>query len=253
MLAVYVRLEGVFRNIHKPRRHLPYRFDYIQKTPNYEITCFIQICGGIYTIFGNYSVDNFISILILHICAQLINLQTTLNNLVDKLKNNPASSSKFRKGLTAIIIRHEHLIRSAKTIDDCYSTVLVIHMMGASFQLCLVTFQIFTMITDNSDFSPIRTIYLIFFVSLVLMQLYIYCYASERLLTENINMAHTAYDCNWYNILAKDARDLMFIVYRSMIPLKLSAGIFGNFSLELFGIAIKTSMGYLSALLTIRE
>jgi len=113
MLACYVRLEGVFRNIHKPRRYLPYRFDYIQKTPNYEITCFIQICGGIYTIFGNYSVDNFISILILHICAQLINLQTTLNNLVDKLNNSPASSSKFRKGLTAIIIRHEHLIRYA--------------------------------------------------------------------------------------------------------------------------------------------
>jgi len=49
-------------------------------------------------------------------------------------------------------------------------------------------------------------------------------------------MAYTVYDCKWYNILAKDARDLMFIVYRSMIPLKLSAGIFGNFSLELFGI-----------------
>lgn len=49
-------------------------------------------------------------------------------------------------------------------------------------------------------------------------------------------MAYAVYDCKWYTIPAKDARDLMFIVYRSVIPLKLSAGIFGNFSLELFGI-----------------
>lgn len=111
--ACYVRLENVLQTMHQPRRYLPYRFDYIQKSPNYEITTFIQVCGGAYAVLGNYSVDSFISILLLHICAQLINLQTTLNNLVDKLNNSPASSSKFRKGLTAIIIRHEHLIRYA--------------------------------------------------------------------------------------------------------------------------------------------
>jgi len=44
------------------------------------------------------------------------------------------------------------------------------------------------------------------------------------------------YECKWYNIPAKDAKDLMLIVYRSAISLKLTAGIFGNFSLELFGI-----------------
>lgn len=106
--ACYVRLEGVFQNIHQPRRFLPYRFDYIQRSPNYEITCFIQICGGIYAILGNYSVDSFISILLLHTCAQLINLRTTLNNLIN---NKPVPFSKFRERFATIIIQHEHLIR----------------------------------------------------------------------------------------------------------------------------------------------
>jgi len=109
--AYYARIEGIFRNIHQSRRYLIYRFDYIQKSPNYEITYFIQLCGGTYAIFSNYSVDSFISILLLHMCAQLINLRTTLNNLIDELNNRPISSLTFRKGLAAIIIRHEYLIR----------------------------------------------------------------------------------------------------------------------------------------------
>lgn len=111
--ACFVRLENVLQTIHQPRRYLLYRFDYIQKSPNYEITCFMQLCGGAFAVLGNYSVDSFISILLMHTCAQLINLQTTLNNLINKLDNKSISSWTFRKGLAAIIIRHEHLIRYA--------------------------------------------------------------------------------------------------------------------------------------------
>ncbi|XP_070156600.1 odorant receptor 4-like isoform X2 [Polyergus mexicanus] len=253
LFIFFVRLGPVIRNIHQPRRHLVYRFDYIQKSPNYEITCFIQVCSSSYAILGTCGVDSFISILVFHICAQLINLRSTLNNLIDGLSNQSISSSKFRKGLTAIVIRHKHLIRNVRTINDCYSPVLFVHMIGASSQLCLVTFQIFTTITDDLNVIPIKIIFLTFYTIFVLMQLYIYCYTAERLLTESTNMAYGVYECKWYNIPAKDAKDLMLIAYRSTIPLKLVAGKFGNFSLELFGIAVKTSLGYLSALLTIRE
>ncbi|XP_072754045.1 odorant receptor 4-like isoform X2 [Anoplolepis gracilipes] len=251
--AYYVRLVRVFQNIHQPRRYLVYRFDYIQKSPNYEITCCLQMLGSTCAILGNYSADSFISILVLHMCAQLINLRTTLNNLIDEFDNKSISSLKFRKGLTAIVMRHKHIIRCTQTINDCYSSVLFVHMLGASFQFCLITFQIFTMLTDNLDFSLIRVTFLTFFTFFVLTQLFVYCYAAERLLTESTNMAYGVYECKWYDIPAKNAKDLMLIVYRSTTPLKLSAGKFGNFSLELFAIAIKTSMGYLSALLTIRE
>ncbi|CAL1676439.1 unnamed protein product [Lasius platythorax] len=251
LVAYFIRLVIFLQNIHQPRRYLSYRFDYIQKSPYYEITWFLQISGATYAVFGNYSVDSFISILVLHMCGQLINLRTALNNLVDKLDNRSISSSKFRKGLTAIVIRHEYLIRNTKTINDCYSPVLFAHMLIASFQLCLVIFQISTIIIENVNISPTKICFLVLYVCLVLTQLYIYCYAAERLLLESTNMAYGVYECKWYNLPPKVAKDLMFIVYRSRIPLKLTAGKFANFSLELFGIAIKTAMGYLSALLTI--
>ncbi|EFN63212.1 hypothetical protein EAG_15197 [Camponotus floridanus] len=336
--AFYVRLENVLQTMHQPRRYLPYRFDYIQKSPNYEITTFIQICGGAYAVLGNYSVDSFISILLLHICAQLINLQITLNNLIDKLDNKSISSLTFRKGLTAIIIRHEHLIRSH---FDYVGYFHFMHMMITdNFNISIIksinmAFGVYNCKWYNIPAKDAKDLMFIVYRSVISLKLtagifgnfsvelfgiehhfVVYSYVSVhyaytmrifelrfynepsinniaifnleelRMIIASImtdwmtsksqleqktmlklarsgrslsfgyfstNMAYGVYGCKWYNISAKNAKDLMFIVYRSAISLKLTAGKFGNFSLELFGIAVKTSMGYLSALLTIRE
>ncbi|XP_011882714.1 PREDICTED: odorant receptor 4-like [Vollenhovia emeryi] len=246
-----------YRSMHQPERILVYHFSYpyynMQKSPNYEITFVIQLFGGMYTVFVNSTVDSFVSLLLLQICAQLINLRTTLNNLVDELAEGSISSSSFQKGLAAITMRHEHLIRTAKTVDDCYSAVLFIHMFAATFQLCIECFQVFTIITGHLELSIIKMSFLTFYVVLVLTHVYIYCYSAERLSTESTNMAYGAYECRWYDISPNDAKNLMFMTYRSTIPLRLTAGKFGTFSLEMFGTTVKTSMGYLSVLLTMMD
>nr|XP_012223762.1 PREDICTED: odorant receptor 4-like [Linepithema humile] len=245
-----------YRNMQHSQRNLVYHFVYpynIQKSPSYVITYFTQISGGVYSVLINCTVDSFVSILVLHVCAQLINLRTTLKNLIDELADKSISSLRFTEDLAAIIIRHEHLIRNAKTIDECYSTALFVHMLTATFQLRFQTFQVYTLVTDHLNVSFIRMAFLSFAVILVLTHLYIYCYSAERLLTESTSIAYGIYECKWYDLPSKNARELMFIVYRSMVPLKVTAGKFGIFSMEMFGIMIKTSMGYLSALLTMRN
>ncbi|XP_018393408.1 PREDICTED: uncharacterized protein LOC108772385 [Cyphomyrmex costatus] len=195
-----------FKNINQPQRNLVYRLGNLQRSPFYEITYFIQLSGGTYSILANYTIDSFVSILVLQVCAQLINLRTTLNNLVNELVSKSISSSRFRKGLAAIAVRHDHLI-----------------------------------------------------------SMYAYCYSAERLMTESTKMTYGVYECKWYDIPPKHAKDLMFIICRSRIPLRLTIGKFGIFSLEMFGkvrciykkkiyyFILKTSMGYLSALLAMRE
>ncbi|KAL0117872.1 hypothetical protein PUN28_008927 [Cardiocondyla obscurior] len=126
-------------------------------------------------------------------------------------------------------------------------------MLAATFQLCFESFQVFTIVSNHLNISVIRVAFLSFYVLLVLTHLYIYCYSAERLLIESTGMAYGVYECKWYDISSKDAKSLMFMVYRSTIPLKLTAGKFGTFSLEMFGTTVKTSMGYLSALLTMMD
>ncbi|KAL0117880.1 hypothetical protein PUN28_008929 [Cardiocondyla obscurior] len=95
--------------------------------------------------------------------------------------------------------------------------------------------------------------FLLLYLGTVLTHLYIYCYSAERLLIESTSLAYGVYECKWYDISPKDAKSLMFMAYRSTIPLRLTAGKFGTFSLEMFGTTVKTSMGYLSALLTMMD
>lgn len=109
-----------FKSIHQPQRNLVYRLENIQKSPTYEIIYFIQLSGGTYSVLANYTVDSFVSILVLHVCSQLINLRTTLNNLVNELANKSISSSKFREGLAAIAIRHDYLIRYTREFPAHY-------------------------------------------------------------------------------------------------------------------------------------
>lgn len=100
----------LFKSIHQPHRSLLYRIDNIQKSPTYEITFLIQVFGGANVVIANYAIDTFVSILVLHVCAQLINLRMILNNLVKELANKSISSLKFKEGLAVIVVRHEHLI-----------------------------------------------------------------------------------------------------------------------------------------------
>ncbi|XP_018353652.1 PREDICTED: odorant receptor 45b-like [Trachymyrmex septentrionalis] len=253
---ICLNLLKFYRSVHQPQRNLVYRFSYpynTQNTPNYEITFFTQLSGGMYSAMINCTIDTFISILVLHICAQLINLRMALNNLVDELAKGSISSSRFKKGLIAITIRHEHLIRNANTVDKCYSAVLFVHMLAATFQLCFESFQVFTIITSHLGIPIIKITFLSFYFSLVLTHLYFYCYSAEKLSTESTNMANGVYECKWYDIPPRDAKNLLFMIYRSTIPLKLTAGKFGTFSLEMFGTTVKTSMGYLSVLLTMMD
>lgn len=53
---------------------------------------------------------------------------------------------------------------------------------------------------------------------------------------QSTKMVYGVFECKWYDLPPKDAKDLMFIVYRSTIPLRLTAGKFGIFSVQMFGM-----------------
>lgn len=103
------------RSIHQSERKLVYQFVYpyynVQKTANYVITFFIQLMAGVYVALINTTIDTFVSLLLMQICSQLINLRMELNELIEKMTKKSTPLTKFKEGLVAIVLRHEHLIR----------------------------------------------------------------------------------------------------------------------------------------------
>lgn len=144
MFYLFINLLKFYRNLYQSERKLVYPFLYpynTKESPNYELTYFIQLSGGIYSALINSTVDSFVSMLLLHVCAQLKNLRITLNKLVEKLAERSISLSRFRKGLLAVIVRHEDLIR--------YMLCICLMFYGIFLHFFSIVF--FTHMNEGSD------------------------------------------------------------------------------------------------------
>ncbi|KAL6422762.1 hypothetical protein ACFW04_010758 [Cataglyphis niger] len=226
----------------------------VTRSPIFEVICVCQILSAYSATVSYTGSDSFISMLVLHACSQLQNLRQRLKNLA----NNPRgvkTVEEFKNELTRIVKRHEHLNWFAKTIEDCFNAVLLIQMLSCTVQLCFQGFHVFRLLIneEENESSTFQLIFLVTFVGFVLVHLYIYCYVGEMLLVQSTEMGFSAYESNWFNVPGKETRSLLLIMHRSSMPLCLTAGKFSTFSLQMFSKIVRTSLGYLSVLLTVTD
>ncbi|XP_051164865.1 uncharacterized protein LOC127283813 [Leptopilina boulardi] len=74
-----------------------------------------------------------------------------------------------------------------------------------------------------------------------------------QLLRLSFAFAQTAYDCEWYHLPPQKVKGLLLLMQSGHKPVAITAGKFCVLNLILFGSIMKTSMGYLSCLITMRQ
>ncbi|XP_043503445.1 odorant receptor 13a-like [Polistes fuscatus] len=216
-------------------------------SPNYELTFIAQLIAAFYAATSYTAVDTFIAMLVLHICGQLSNLKRELINLRSK------NGDEFKTKLTNIVEKHDYLNRFVDTIENRFHIMLLIQILGCTVQLCFQCFQaLLSYIEGPDELFILEVSFLMLYICYVLIQLYLYCYVGERLLSESTDILQAVYDCEWYNLTPKESKSLLMIMYRARSPLYLSAGKFCIFTLELYSSILKTSMGYISVLYAIK-
>nr|XP_050847410.1 odorant receptor 49b-like [Vespula vulgaris] len=132
--------------------------------------------------------------------------------------------------------------------------LMLIQIMGFIVQVCFESFQLFRIMDHDKDEFPVeQLIFIVLYVLVTLIQLYLYCYVGEMLIVESSEMGTSAYASQWYNLFPKDARNILFVMHRSSIPLRLTVGKIGTFSMEMFSQILKSTVGYLSVLLTVTD
>ncbi|XP_012059502.1 PREDICTED: odorant receptor 4-like [Atta cephalotes] len=137
----------------------------------------------------------------------------------------------------------------AYTGSDSFISMLVIHVCG---QFENLRERLKNLVNDPNGIKTSQEFKSIF-VGFILVHLYIYCYVGEMLLVQSTEIGFSAYESNWFNVPGKEARNLLLIIHRSTAPLSLTAGKFSTFSLQMFSKIVRTSLGYLSVLLTVTE
>ncbi|KAL2739240.1 odorant receptor 13a-like [Vespula maculifrons] len=217
-------------------------------SPNYELIFFGQTMACYYSTVIYSLVDTFLATLVLHVCGQLANLKQELINFQSE------TTEEFRQKLGRIVKKQDYLNDFTETIEKCFNMMLLIQMLGCTIILCLESFGTLEVLSGEKDkYFLLELGCIAFYVSYVLLQLYLYCYIGQRLLSESTEMADAAYECKWYNLSPKEAKCLILIMRRARSPLRLTAGKFCSFSHELFTDVVRSAMGYLSVLYTVKS
>ncbi|XP_076287589.1 uncharacterized protein LOC143212564 [Lasioglossum baleicum] len=195
-----------------------------------------QVFAAYCSVIPYTSVDIFIATLVLHTCGQFTNLRRKLENLMDGSNGkNVRDSDDIQKELAAIVKRHEHLIWAAARIDECFSILLFLQMLLSTVEICFQGYLFFNVILKNEEgILNFQFLFLVLFISFVIVHMFVYCYVGEMLRVQSTDMAVSAYEARWYNVAPPEAKCLQFVMLRSTRPLCLTAGKFGTFSMEMF-------------------
>ncbi|XP_017889960.2 uncharacterized protein LOC108630898 [Ceratina calcarata] len=230
----------------------PAMFPYdTQKSPNFEITWLGQFIGTVLTAICYSSFDTFLAVLVLHLCGQITVLRVTLESLARKQND----SSKFFKDLGLIVDRHDQLFRFAIIVEDCFNLTLLVQISISTAMFCLTGYRIIKSLDEDEqpDGQIVGLAFFLIHVIYTMLHLFIYCYVGEMLLEQSTGVAESAYDCNWHDLSPRQALSLVIVMCRARAAFQLTAGKFRPFSLELFNAILKTSAGYLSVLLAMKD
>ncbi|XP_011638856.2 putative odorant receptor 69a [Pogonomyrmex barbatus] len=235
-------------NITDPGKPMPLQTYYIYditKRPQYELTFISQAIYVSIAMMSYTSIDNFLSLLIFHMCGQLDILKNRLIRL-DKYMN-------YHNMLKYLVTKHIRLLRAIDIIEDTYNMILLSLFIYFAILFAFYGFRMISLFDEESDTSLVHIIYFASTVFNIFVHMCLYCVLGEMLVAQCNKIYHAAYSNQWYIMDLKFTQDLLFLMTRGSKPIYLTVGKVFPVTMTTFCGLIKTSVGYISVLHTMRS
>ncbi|KAF3054319.1 Odorant receptor 138 [Nylanderia fulva] len=229
----------------KPLPMQTYYFYDTDRSPQFELTFLIQAITVVQSAIIYTSIDSLLGLVILHMCGQLENFKRRIAGLV--------SSKDFNKALSSSVVTHLRLIRYAKNIESVFTLVLFLLILQFAVVFCLCGFLLLIVLTENESINYSEISFMaIVFVSL-LIQAFCYCFGAD-LITEKCDAVYrTICDLEWYTLEARKARNLILLTLLAKQPFRITAGKVVPLNMSTFVSLLKTSAGYISFFIAMRN
>ncbi|XP_011705129.1 PREDICTED: uncharacterized protein LOC105460381, partial [Wasmannia auropunctata] len=162
-----------------PGRPMPLQTHYIYditKSPQYELTFVSQIICILIAMMAYAGIDNFLSLLVFHICGQLDILENRLAHL-DKYKN-------YDEVLKCCIAKHIRLLRAIDVIEDTYNIILLSLFIYFTLLFAFYGFRMISLFDDGNDMSFTHLIYFMSAIFNIFLNICLYCILGEILMTQ---------------------------------------------------------------------
>ncbi|XP_072752173.1 odorant receptor 10-like [Anoplolepis gracilipes] len=223
-----------------------YYFYDTDKSPQFELTFFVQATTIFLAVIPYTSVDAFLGIVVFHICGQLENFERRLVSLT--------SCKDFDSALRDNMRAHIRLIRFAAYIEDMFALLMLGLVFYFGIIFCVYGFLFVIMLTgEMSDISLQRVFFLITGIFTLLAHTFLYCGAGEMVMEQCKAVHRAACDLEWYRLKPKEGRTLILLILRANEPFYITAGKIFPLTMTTFCSLLKTSIGYISFLLANRE
>ncbi|XP_032682171.1 odorant receptor 43a-like [Odontomachus brunneus] len=215
------------------------------KSPFFEIAFIGQALSISFAAISYTGIDNFLGLVVFHICAQLDILKYRLLNL--------HNFRDFNAGLSYNIKDHLRLIRSVDVIDNTFNLMLLALLLFFGILFCMQGFLLISIIDGKGgDVSVTRICWLISILINTFAHMCLYCVVGEVLIAKCEGVYYATYSFAWYTLKPNQAKNMLLMMLRTEKPLYITAGKIFPMTMSLFCSLIKTSAGYISVLLTNR-
>ncbi|KAF3054312.1 Odorant receptor 197 [Nylanderia fulva] len=231
----------------KPLPMQTYYVDDTDKSLQFELTFFAQAITVLEALLIYVGVNALLGLVILHMCGQLENFKHNIVNLT--------SGKDFNKALSSCVVTHLRLIRYANNVENTFTFILFVLVLKFGMVFCLCGFIFLTVITDeninNANFSQIS--YTVVVLICLLTQTFFYCFGGE-LITEHCDAVYyTICNLDWYTWKSREAKNLIPLMLLTKEPFRITAGKVLPLTMTTFCSLLKTSAGYVSILLAMRN
>ncbi|XP_015431116.1 PREDICTED: odorant receptor 82a-like [Dufourea novaeangliae] len=178
-----------------------------------------------------------------HACGQLDVLMIWITEFVNDSRRQRKNACLNKIGV--LVEHHLRVLSFISRIEDVMTRICFMEMFKCTLDICMLGYYILTEWSDK-DVRNLTT----YFVILMSMcfNIFTVCYIGEILSEQCIKVGEVVYMSNWYHLPDKLVLDLVLIITRSSVVVKITAGKLIRMSIYTFGDVMKTSFAYLNLL-----
>ncbi|XP_050351057.1 odorant receptor 94a-like [Nymphalis io] len=238
------------------KNQLPLRAWYpydTSKTPTYQLTYAHQTIAVSLAAVVNICLDTLVTSLIAQCRCRLRLLALSLRNLCDDLEISDkgvmtdASNTIVSERLQNCVLRHQTVLAQTRLLQTCFSASIFAQFCVSMVIICVTAYQL----AFSTSFT--RVVSMVAYLTVMMLQVFLYCYHGNQLVEESEGVSGAAYDCPWYTCSLPIRRSLLLLMTRTRRAARLTAAGFTELSLSSFMSIIKASYTFFTVLQQMEE
>ncbi|XP_043253368.1 odorant receptor 82a-like [Colletes gigas] len=215
----------------------------VETSPTNELVIASQYLSGFIVNSSAVAAFSLAIVFASHACGQLKILMNWITEFVDEYEGQPEEVYCDKIGV--VVEHHLRVLSLISRIEVVMNRICFSELFKCTLNICMIGYYIL-MEWNYHDFKNVIIYFMILFS--MCFNMFIVCYIGEVLTEQCKKVGEIVYMTNWYYLPAKTILDLLFIIARSSIVIKITAGKIIYMSVYTFGHMVKTAFAYINLL-----